>query len=75
MITAKEARERIDALEAERIKQEQEAVEEKINKAVEKGESYCWLNSWISHATEDWLKSLGYIVERSEMDDDVKASW
>ena len=63
MITAKEARERIDALEIERGRKEKEIAEEKITLAVEKGESSCWLG-WISRATEDWLKSLGYKVRR-----------
>ncbi len=78
MITAKEARERIDTLETERGKQEQKTAEEKINKAVEKGESYCWLGVWISKATEKWLKSLGYDVQRVDSTkdgSDVKVSW
>ena len=78
MITAKEARERINALETERGKQERKTAEEKINKAVEKGESYCWLGVWISDATEGWLTSLGYQVKRvdSQKDgSDVKVEW
>lgn len=79
MITAKEARERIDALETERGMKEKKTVEEKITKAVEKGESSCWLGVWISDATEEWLKSLGYKVERFDSyynsNSDVKVSW
>lgn len=78
MIRAKEARERIDALKTERDKQEMKTAEEKINKAVEKGESYCWLGVWISEATEKCLKHFGYQVERvdSQKDgSDVKVSW
>ena len=66
MITAKEARERIDALEAERESKEKEMAEEKITAAVERGEASCWLVGCISKATEDWLRSMGYIVQRTD---------
>lgn len=65
MITAKEARERIDAAEAKRRKQEKKTAEEKINAAVAKGISYCWLDASTSEATEEWLKSLGYKIIRT----------
>ena len=74
MITAKEARERINSLETERGKQEMKLAEEKINEAVEKGSYYCWLGVWISVATEEWLTALGYEVERVA-GIDVKVEW
>ena len=78
MSTAKEARERIDALETERGRKEKKIAEEKITAAVERGEASCWLGVWISKATEDWLKSMGYGVRR--IDDqrdssDVEVTW
>ena len=77
MITAKEARkkaqERSNALETENVEQEKKLAEEKINEAVEKGKSDCWLGGWISHATEKWLRSLGYNVKR--LDNDSKVTW
>ena len=78
MITAKEARERIDALKAERSKQEMKTVDEIITTAIEKGKSYCRLGICISEPTEEWLKRLGYQVEHvsSQKDGiDVKVSW
>ena len=78
MISAKEARERIDALETERGRKEKKMAEEKIMAAVEKGAASCWLGVYISRATENWLKSMGYKVRR--IDDqrdgrDVEVSW
>ncbi len=79
MITAKEAREKVDALKTERIKQEMKMVEEKINKAVQECEYYTWLGVLISDATQSKLESLGYNVEEViDPDNDsshVKVSW
>ncbi len=78
MITAKEARSKVESLETEKGLQERKLVEEKILSTVEKGETYCWLHIWISEPTENWLKRLGYDVERSDSQKDgcdVKVSW
>lgn len=78
MITANEARERIDTLATERGKKEQQTAEEKITKAVEKGDSSCWLGIYISDATDKWLKSLGYQTRRvsDQRDgDDTEVKW
>lgn len=78
MITANEARERIDTLATERGKKEQQKAEEKITKAVEKGDSSCWLGIYISDATDKWLKSLGYQTRRvsDQRDgDDTEVKW
>ncbi len=77
MITAKEARKRIDTEKTERAKQEKKIAEKEINKAVEQGRSYCWLGFLISEATEEWLKSLGYKVNpiSSAKHSDVEVSW
>lgn len=78
MITAKEARKRIDMLETERGRQEKKTAEEKINNAVEEGQSYCYLGVYISESTENWLKSLGYDVQHVNSPKDgsaVKIAW
>lgn len=77
MITAKEARKRIDTLATKRGEEEKRKAEERITKAVEKGDGSCWLGIYISDATEKWLKSLGYEVrrfsdQRDGMDTEVK---
>ena len=61
MVTAKEARERVNKL----TEQEQKDVEAEINKAIEKGKLYCIFESEMSYATVEWLKSLGYGVEKT----------
>ena len=78
MITANEARERIDTLATERGKKEQQKADEKITKAVEKGDSSCWLGIYISDATDKWLKSLGdrkrRVSDQSD-GDDTEVKW
>lgn len=78
MITAKEARERIDTLATERGREEQQKAKEAITKAVEQGYNNCWLGFYASEATLKWLKSLGYKTERisSKKDGhDTKVEW
>ena len=78
MITANEARKKIDALETERGKKQMQIAEERITEAVEKGYSDCWLGIYVSDATESWLKSLGYEIERTfspKDGDDTKVKW
>ena len=75
MITAKEARERSDAVKLEHVKQEQKLIEKQINDAVEAGADYCSIDYYTSKTTEDWLKSLGYTVERSQTYGDINVSW
>lgn len=64
MITAQEARQKIEQLETERGKKEKNIAEEKITSAVEQGLQGCDLGIYVSDATEKWLISLGYKVER-----------
>ena len=64
MMTAAQARQKIDTLATKRGEAEKKRAEETITKAVENGDSYCWLGIYVSDATEKWLKSLGYQVRR-----------
>lgn len=78
MITANEARKKIDTLATKRGEEEKKKAEERITRAVENGESSCWLRIYISDATEKWLKSLGYQVRRmsNQRDgDDTEVRW
>lgn len=76
MITAKEARAKVDMLEAEKEGgQERKRVEEKINKAIEEGKSSCWIGFWVFSDTVRWLKSLGYYVEHSPAKCDTFVEW
>ena len=77
MITAQEARERVNSLESERIQNEMKTVEDKINVAIAKGETSCWLGISISEATSKWLKSLDYKIRWFEDSDgcDVEVIW
>lgn len=78
MITANEARERVDTLATKRGEEEKKKAEERITKAVENGYSSCWLGIYVSDATEKWLKSLGYQVKRiSDQRDgnDTEVKW
>lgn len=78
MITAKEAREKIETLKTERGKKEMKIAEAKVTTALENGESCCWLGIYISDPTFNKLKDLGYTVEQisSQRDgDDTKVKW
>ena len=59
MITAKEAREKIDTL---RQSTEQEKIERRIASAVARGDDCCEFNDYFSATTLAWLQSLGYKV-------------
>ena len=63
MITAKEARTKVFALETKSVREEKRRVEEIITKEVDEGQLFCWLDFCISDATEQWLQSLGYKVD------------
>lgn len=78
MITAKEAREKIENLETELGEKEKRVAEDKISAAIENNEYCCWLGMAISDPTRAYLKSLGYQVEPiDETGDlpDTKVSW
>ena len=81
MITAKEARARINALKTKRGKEEKAIAEEKINAATDDGEEYCYLGIWISDATKNWLESepncykVTILSEDRPGEDDTKVSW
>ena len=63
MISAKEAREKIDDLKTEKGQQEKKKAEEKITKAIENGEFSCKLDPRASHGLKKYLRSLGYNIE------------
>lgn len=67
MITAKEARAKIDNLtkkrDKERIEEEKKIAEEKINEALENDKSCCRIGFKISDDTKQWLESLEYKVQ------------
>lgn len=78
MMTADQARKKIDTLATKRGEEEKMKAEEKINAAIERGENHCWLGIYASDATEKWLKSLGYQVRRmsDQRDgDDTEVRW
>lgn len=78
MITANEARKKIDTLATKRGEEERKKAEEKITKAVENGESSCWLGIYISEATKKWLESLGYkvrLMSDQRDGDDTEVRW
>lgn len=77
MITAKEARERIDTLTTKRGEEEKRISEKRITKTVENGDGSCWLDIYISDATKKCLKSPEYPVkqrsnQRDGMNTEVK---
>lgn len=76
MITAKEARERIENVGGEK---EKKIVEEVINRAIENGRERCMIGVSISDDTKKWLESLGYEVTRisdpREDQNDTLVSW
>lgn len=78
MITAFEARKKIDTLATKRGEEEKKKVEEIITKAVENGDSSCWLGIYISDTTKKWLESLGYrvrLVSHLRNEDDTEVKW
>ena len=78
MITANEARKRIDTLKTKRGEEEKKIVEAAITSAVEDGRDLCWLGIYISDATKNWLESLGYQVKRvsdNRDGDDTEVKW
>ena len=79
MITAKEAREKIDSINNNYLRKEQQKVEKKINKAIRKRKNYCYVFAdELSENIEKQLESLGYTIEyvtRSREYPEVKISW
>lgn len=68
MITAKEAREKIDKpstkqTEVERLT-DRKMIEYSIRRAIRRGSNYCWINFYLSNDTFYWLRSLGYQIKR-----------
>ena len=64
MITAAEAREKIETLNTKLGQEEKELSEKQINSAIEHGQTYCAVDS-ISIPTQKWLEGLGYSVKNS----------
>lgn len=78
MITAKEAREKVDTLAKKRIQEEQEIARSRIMDAVNQRKSSCYLDIYISEETKQWLKDLGYKVRHvygQGRRDDTEVKW
>ena len=58
MITASEARKKINNLKTKKGQEEREFCEKIINQAIDNQEDYCWLGRSISEPTKKWLKDL-----------------
>lgn len=78
MITAKEARERVENLKTERGEKERKIAEEKITEAIERAEYCCYLGIVISNPTKAHLEFMGYQVEIQDEQSggpDTKVEW
>ena len=62
MITAAEARKKIETLNTKIGQEEKELCEKKINDAIEQCKNSCSIDRILSQPTQEWLKSLGYSV-------------
>ncbi len=62
MISAKEAREKTEAVKNNGIESELKRIENSIEKAVSKGDNNIVLDDTISHPTANYLRQLGYDV-------------
>lgn len=67
MITAKEARAKVEELNTVVLKEEKEEVERKIEEAINMRQMYCNIDKRIADETTAWLQSepLNYEVERN----------
>lgn len=67
MITAKEARAKVEELNTVALKEEKEEVERKIEEAIKMRQMYCNIDRRISDETTAWLEAepLNYEVERT----------
>lgn len=63
MISAKEARERVEKATQNGIQKEIEKIEPEIEKAILQGKNHVTLGGSLSKPTCDHLRSLGYEVE------------
>ena len=64
MISATEARKKINDLNTKKGQQEKELCEKRINQAIENGRTSCAVDS-ISEPTKKWLTNLGYSVRNA----------
>lgn len=64
MMTAKEARDYINKTEAEKNKRIMKVFEQMITSCIEDGRVRCYCGIEVTPAINDWLKSLGYMVEQ-----------
>ena len=62
MITAAEARKKINELNTKIGKEEKELCEKTINAAIENCKNSCCIDQILSQPTIEWLRSLGYSV-------------
>lgn len=67
MITAKEARAKVEELNTKILKEEREEVERKIEEAINLRQMYCNIDKRIADETTAWLEAepLNYEVERT----------
>ena len=78
MLTATEAREKIEALKVKRIKLDQEVIEFAVNEALKKGESFCRIGFMPCKEAISWVEELGYEVKRFPAvwgETEVRISW
>lgn len=64
MIAAKTAREKINEYKKEKLEEEKAKIEKEINTAVDNKNSYVHFRYTISNPVIEWLKDLGYKVEK-----------
>lgn len=81
MITAKEARAKVEELKAADIAKQLEEVEKKVKEAINLRQTSCVVNIWLSAETIDILKAepLNYNAKRicseDEYSDGVSIEW
>ena len=81
MITAEEARKRIQKFSYTDFDEEEKTLaEDKIIEAASNDQNYCWLGVRAKNSTVKWLESLGYTVRieritRTEKDADTRILW
>lgn len=67
MITAKEARAKVEELNSIVLKEEKEEVERKVEEAINMRQTFCNIDKRIADETTEWLEAspLYYKVERN----------
>ncbi len=66
MYTASEARKKTNWMEVKRSENEKKMLEKGIEEAIQSGKYGFKCNSELSRHATEWLKELGYILEKEE---------